>query len=168
MFGRTTNSLRKNLGWARKAIVSFSYAPLDLITGLALFVVGISLIALARRGRSCASPIPHSAPKGFTTVIVVDPVHRRHPAPLPGDHRLLPRPHVRRGQAPSVRSSSNRSSIRRRTRRSRPGAIVGGRPMSRSELSGEPSVTRSERHRTASRPSTGICSRRAARSAAHR
>ena len=29
MFGRTTNSFRKNLGWARRAIVSFSYAPLD-------------------------------------------------------------------------------------------------------------------------------------------
>ena len=33
MFGRTTNSLRKNLGWARRAIVSFSYVPLDIITG---------------------------------------------------------------------------------------------------------------------------------------
>ena len=28
-FGRTTNSLLRNLGWARKAIFSFSYAPLD-------------------------------------------------------------------------------------------------------------------------------------------
>ena len=36
MFGTTTNSLRKNLGWARRAIFSFSYAPLDLITVLAL------------------------------------------------------------------------------------------------------------------------------------
>ena len=32
MFGTTTNNFRKNLGWARRAIVSFSYAPLDLIT----------------------------------------------------------------------------------------------------------------------------------------
>src|SRR5258708_6477919 len=31
MFGRTTNSLLRNFGWARKAIFSFSYVPLDLI-----------------------------------------------------------------------------------------------------------------------------------------
>src|SRR6266404_4771961 len=35
MFGTTTNSLLRNLGWARKAIFSFSYAPIDLMTGLA-------------------------------------------------------------------------------------------------------------------------------------
>lgn len=46
MFGRTTNSFRKNLGWARRAIVSFSYAPLDIITGLALTVVGASFLGL--------------------------------------------------------------------------------------------------------------------------
>jgi dolichol-phosphate mannosyltransferase len=70
MFGRTTNSPLRNLGWARRAIVSFSYAPLNLITALALFVVGVSFLAL------CVSVIvrivdPSSAPKGFTTVIVV-------------------------------------------------------------------------------------------------
>lgn len=31
MFGQTTNSLLKNLGWARKAIFSFSYAPWILL-----------------------------------------------------------------------------------------------------------------------------------------
>src|SRR3989442_3914293 len=36
MFGRTTNSLLRNLAWARKAIFSYSYAPLTLLT---LFVV---------------------------------------------------------------------------------------------------------------------------------
>ena len=64
MFGRTTNSLRKNLGWARRAIVSFSYAPLDLITALALVVVGISSLGADRRGRRCGSPIPRSRPRG--------------------------------------------------------------------------------------------------------
>jgi glycosyltransferase involved in cell wall biosynthesis len=69
-FGRTTNSLRKNLGWARRAIVSFSYAPLDLITGLAMVVVGLSAIALVVEVVLRVID-PSSAPKGLTTVIVV-------------------------------------------------------------------------------------------------
>ncbi|HEX4743711.1 MAG TPA: glycosyltransferase family 2 protein [Candidatus Limnocylindria bacterium] len=70
MFGRTTNSLVKNLGWARKAIFSFSYAPLDLITVLAVATVFLSLI-----GAAVAIAIrilrPELAPTGFTTVIVL-------------------------------------------------------------------------------------------------
>jgi dolichol-phosphate mannosyltransferase len=70
MFGKTTNSFCKNLGWARRAIVSFSYAPLDAITGLALSVVAISSIGLiVEVGLRLLAP--HSAPKGFTTVISV-------------------------------------------------------------------------------------------------
>jgi glycosyltransferase involved in cell wall biosynthesis len=70
MFGKTTNSFRKNLGWARRAIVSFSFAPLDAITGLALSVVAISSIGLiVQIGLRLLAP--HSAPKGFTTVISV-------------------------------------------------------------------------------------------------
>jgi dolichol-phosphate mannosyltransferase len=69
-FGRTTNSLRKNLGWARRAIVSFSYAPLDLITGLAMSVVAISAILLLLE-IVVRIIDPSSAPKGITTVIVV-------------------------------------------------------------------------------------------------
>jgi glycosyltransferase involved in cell wall biosynthesis len=70
MFGKTTNSFRKNLGWARRAIVSFSFAPLDAITGLALSVVAISSIGLiVQVGLKLLDP--HSAPKGFTTVISV-------------------------------------------------------------------------------------------------
>lgn len=70
MFGTTTNSLRKNLGWARRAIVSFSYVPLDMITALASGIVVLSALALV------AEVIirildPTSAPKGITTVIVV-------------------------------------------------------------------------------------------------
>ena len=70
MFGHTTNSLRKNLGWARRAIVAFSYVPLDLITALALFVVGISLLGLLVEVIIRIAD-PHSAPKGFTTVIAI-------------------------------------------------------------------------------------------------
>ncbi len=70
MFGRTTNSFRKNLGWARRAIVSFSYAPLDLITGLALAVVGASFLGLSVQV-VLRLVDPQSAPKGVTTLIVL-------------------------------------------------------------------------------------------------
>jgi polyisoprenyl-phosphate glycosyltransferase len=70
MFGTTTNSFLKNLGWARRAIVSFSYAPLDMITGVALLVVGASfaslLVQIALRIAD-----PASAPRGLTTLIVL-------------------------------------------------------------------------------------------------
>ena len=70
MFGRTTNSLLKNLGWARQAIFSFSYAPLDLITWLALATVGFSFVAIvlqviARLFR------PELAPRGFTLLFCI-------------------------------------------------------------------------------------------------
>jgi dolichol-phosphate mannosyltransferase len=69
MFGRTTNSLVKNLGWARKAILSFSYAPLDLITWLALGTVGLSFLAIVVQvlGRIL---FPDRTPRGFTTMFV--------------------------------------------------------------------------------------------------
>jgi len=69
-FGRSTNSLLRNLAWARKAIFSFSYAPLEFITWLALTTVGISLIAiLTQAGLRIAAP--ELVPKGFTTLILV-------------------------------------------------------------------------------------------------
>lgn len=70
MFGKSTNSLRKNLGWARRAIVSFSYAPLDAITGVALSVVAIASLGLVVE-LVLRILDPGAAPKGFTTVISV-------------------------------------------------------------------------------------------------
>lgn len=68
MFGKSTNSLIKNLGWARRAIVSFSYVPLDLIAWLALVVVGISFAGLVAE-LVLRFADPSLAPKGFTTLI---------------------------------------------------------------------------------------------------
>lgn len=68
-FGTTTNSLIKNLGWARRAIVSFSYVPLDLIAWLALITVGVSFAALVAE-LILHFTDPGLAPKGFTTLIV--------------------------------------------------------------------------------------------------
>jgi polyisoprenyl-phosphate glycosyltransferase len=69
MFGQTTNSLLRNFGWARKAILSFSYAPLDLITWLALATVGFSLLAIVLQLLSRLF-FPDLAPRGFTTLFV--------------------------------------------------------------------------------------------------
>jgi glycosyltransferase involved in cell wall biosynthesis len=68
MFGKSTNSLFKNLGWARRAIVSFSYVPLDLIAWLALAAVGVSFIGLVAQ-LVLRVIDPSLAPKGFTTLI---------------------------------------------------------------------------------------------------
>lgn len=70
MFGRTTNSLLKNIGWARKAVFSFSYIPIDIITFLAfasvmLAFVGLILQVFLRVFR------PDLVPTGFTTLIVL-------------------------------------------------------------------------------------------------
>jgi dolichol-phosphate mannosyltransferase len=70
MFGRTTNSALRNLGWARRAILSFSYVPLDAITGLAMVVVVVSFISLVADAVVRVAD-PSSAPRGLTTVIVV-------------------------------------------------------------------------------------------------
>jgi glycosyltransferase involved in cell wall biosynthesis len=70
MFGRTTNSLLRNIGWAQKAVFSFSYVPLHFISWLAFIVVGVSLAAIVvqiilRLVR------PALVPTGFTTLIIL-------------------------------------------------------------------------------------------------
>lgn len=68
MFGRTTNNLLKNIAWARKGILSFSYQPLELISWLALAVTSASLLAiLYYAGRYI---FVHDAPRGFTTILL--------------------------------------------------------------------------------------------------
>ena len=70
MFGRSTNSLIKNLAWARKAIFSFSYAPLDLITILAFGIVILSVIGIVIQ-IILRLAFPTLAPSGFTTLIIL-------------------------------------------------------------------------------------------------
>jgi glycosyltransferase involved in cell wall biosynthesis len=70
MFGTTTNSWIKNLRWARKAIFSFSYWPLEFITGIAIFtVIGSALAALAVVVVRIVNPA--SVASGITTLIVL-------------------------------------------------------------------------------------------------
>ena len=70
MFGRTTNSMLKNLGWARKGILSFSYAPLDLIVWLAILTVSAALLGMMAQ-IVIRLLKPELVPSGFTTLIVL-------------------------------------------------------------------------------------------------
>jgi len=70
IFGRTTNSFLKNLGWAKKGILSFSYTPLSVISfaGTLLFFVSI-LLGLVQF--SLRVLFPTLAPKGVTTILLL-------------------------------------------------------------------------------------------------
>jgi dolichol-phosphate mannosyltransferase len=69
-YGTSTNSFIRNVKWARRAVLSFSYAPLDLIAWLAFFTVGVSLVA-ALTQIVLRFVDPSLAPKGFTSLLVV-------------------------------------------------------------------------------------------------
>src|SRR5258708_33950859 len=70
MFGRTTNSFLRNLQWARQAILSFSYVPLDLITWLGLLTVAVAFVTIVVQ-IVVRLVDPHSVPSGFTTLIIL-------------------------------------------------------------------------------------------------
>lgn len=69
MFGVTTNNMRKNLAWARKAIFSFSFVPLELLTYIGWSLTGVSFIAIALQ--ILAYFIFKNIPHGITTIIVL-------------------------------------------------------------------------------------------------
>jgi nucleoside-diphosphate-sugar epimerase/glycosyltransferase involved in cell wall biosynthesis len=70
MFGRTTNSLTKNLGWAKKGILSFTFVPLSLLSfaGTILFLTSVLLGTLQLTFRLL---YPDAAPKGATTILLL-------------------------------------------------------------------------------------------------
>lgn len=70
MFGKTTNSLLRNLAWARKAIFSFSYIPIDIITGLALVTCAVTMV-LGAAQVVVRIVNPEAVPAGFTTLILL-------------------------------------------------------------------------------------------------
>ena len=69
MFGKSTNNWRKNFWWAKKAIFSFSFVPLEMMTYLGFILTGISFLALIFQivARFIFPDIPH----GITTIIVL-------------------------------------------------------------------------------------------------
>jgi dolichol-phosphate mannosyltransferase len=70
MFGRTTNSFLRNIQWARQAILSFSYVPLDLITWIGLLTVAVAFLTIVLQ-IVVRLVDPHSVPSGFTTLIIL-------------------------------------------------------------------------------------------------
>lgn len=69
MFGVTTNSFLKNLGWAKKGILSYSYVPLNIMSfcGVILFLLSAVLMLLQFVARLL---FPSAAPRGATTIIL--------------------------------------------------------------------------------------------------
>jgi dolichol-phosphate mannosyltransferase len=69
MFGVTTNSLLKNLGWAKKGILSFSKVPLNLLSsgGLVLFALTVVLMITEALAKLF---FPWLAAPGITTVLL--------------------------------------------------------------------------------------------------
>lgn len=70
MFGRSTNNLIKNIGWAKKAIFSFSRAPLHLLTfvGTAATLISILLVAVMAATKLIW---PEQVPHGIPTVLLL-------------------------------------------------------------------------------------------------
>jgi dolichol-phosphate mannosyltransferase len=69
MFGRSTNNLLKNIGWAKKGIFSFSDTPLTMLTAagvvlLMLSVLAASIMVVLKVFR------PDIAPRGATSMLV--------------------------------------------------------------------------------------------------
>ena len=69
MFGQTTNNWRKNIGWARKAIFSFSFVPLELLTYLGWILTVFSFLAIILQ-IILYFMLPGN-PHGITTIIVL-------------------------------------------------------------------------------------------------
>jgi len=69
MFGHSTNNWRKNFWWAKKAIFSFSFVPLEILSYLGITVTIISFIAAIFQilAKFFFPDIPH----GITTIIVL-------------------------------------------------------------------------------------------------
>ncbi|HEV2404783.1 MAG TPA: glycosyltransferase family 2 protein, partial [Ktedonobacterales bacterium] len=67
--GETSNSIVDLFRWASMGIVSFSYAPLELISLLAIFVVCLSAVGLVVY--TALYFIVPNAPRGFQTLLVM-------------------------------------------------------------------------------------------------
>jgi polyisoprenyl-phosphate glycosyltransferase len=70
LFGKSSNNFIANMGWARRAIVSLSYAPLDLMGWLAFFTTAVAVVA-AIAEIVLRIVYPDAAPAGYATLIVV-------------------------------------------------------------------------------------------------
>ena len=69
LFGVTTNSFLKNIGWAKKGIYSFTYVPLDILSTAAVILLGVTGFVM---GAQLLAKLffPQLAPRGITTLLV--------------------------------------------------------------------------------------------------
>jgi polyisoprenyl-phosphate glycosyltransferase len=70
MFGVTTNSFLKNIGWAKKGIFSFTYVPLDVLSTSAVILLGVTGV-LGTIQVISKLLFPQSAPRGVTTLLLI-------------------------------------------------------------------------------------------------
>jgi dolichol-phosphate mannosyltransferase len=70
MFGRSTNSLLKNIDWAKKGIFSFSNTPLTMLTSMGVVLLGLSTLA-AIVTAFLRLFFPEIAPRGATTLQIL-------------------------------------------------------------------------------------------------
>lgn len=70
MFGHSTNNWIKNIGWAKKAIFSFSRAPLHLLTAVGGIATLASLLLMLYMA-SAKLFYPEIIPRGITTVLMM-------------------------------------------------------------------------------------------------
>jgi dolichol-phosphate mannosyltransferase len=70
MFGESTNNFLKNVGWAKKGILSFTHTPLNMLS--AFGAVSLGVVALLAAIQIVAKlAFPGLAPRGITTLILV-------------------------------------------------------------------------------------------------
>ncbi|MBD2704584.1 NAD-dependent epimerase/dehydratase family protein [Spirosoma sp. BT702] len=71
MFGVSTNNWTKNIWWAKKAIFSFSFAPLELMTYAGFVLTGLSMLGIVWQILSRLLNFDPNTPYGLSTVIVL-------------------------------------------------------------------------------------------------
>lgn len=69
MFGVSTNNWTKNIWWAKKAIFSFSFAPLEAMSYAGFALTGLSILGIIIQ--IIARFVLPNPPVGFTTVIIL-------------------------------------------------------------------------------------------------
>lgn len=69
MFGVSTNNWRKNIGWAKKAIFSFSFVPLEMLSYFGFILTGVSFLAIIVQ--IVARLLYPDTPHGVSTIIVL-------------------------------------------------------------------------------------------------
>jgi dolichol-phosphate mannosyltransferase len=70
MFGVSTNNWRKNIAWARKAIFSFSFVPLELMVYAGFALTGLSILGIIWQILAKLFFFPDT-PAGLSTVIIL-------------------------------------------------------------------------------------------------